>query len=313
MQEKIKQAVEGVLKCKALEVTKITDGFSHFNFEVKIDKEPGAVIVRFSNNKDEEYGLKKEEFVIKLLEKNNIPVPKIFFINDHCMILEKLKGIRLDTIWKSLSKNEKIQITIEIGKLLKNIHNIKLNSFGKITGKGVISDKSFLFKNTNENINFSPFLRECLRIFGKDFFRLLSYKHLSTEFVTNIIKVIHDNLETIDYKDKPTLIHVDFHEAHLFVKKINNAWKITGLIDFEFARSLSPEYDFIKLHRGGFFNDPELLNALKQGYGKINEKSVYIHRLMRDLGYAQVLRDSGKIQESDNILKELEGKIRILT
>jgi len=38
MQEKIKQAVEGVLKCKALEVTKITDGFSHFNFEVKIDK-----------------------------------------------------------------------------------------------------------------------------------------------------------------------------------------------------------------------------------------------------------------------------------
>jgi len=312
MQEKIKQAVESVLNCKALEINKITEGFSHFNFEVKINKEPNAVIIRFSNNKDQEYDLKKEEFVIKLLQENNIPVPKILFSNENCMILEKLKGTRLDTIWDSLPINEKLQITKEQGILLKKIHKIKFKDFGKITSKGVVSDKSFEFKSMGNKPDYSLFLRECLNLFGEDFFRLLSYKHLSTKFVTDFIKVVNNNLKTIDYSGQPTLIHGDFHKAHIFLTKINNHWKITGLIDFEFARSSSPEYDFIKLHRDNFFNDPELLNALKQGYGEINEKAVYIHRLMRDLGFAQVMRDSGNLELSNKTLKDIEGKIKTL-
>ncbi|MBD3253160.1 phosphotransferase [Candidatus Pacearchaeota archaeon] len=310
MEEKIKLIVEEALDCRVLKIHKISEGFSHFNFEADINKEPKKAIVRFSNNEKEEYDLAKEKFIIELLLKNDIPAPRILFFHDDCMILEKLKGIRLDTIWNSISKPERLDIVKKLGRLLKKIHKIKFKNFGKITKKGIISNKGFEFKKIGNKANYSPFLRECLSLFGEDFFRLLSYKHLSTEFVTKFIKVVYTNLDIIDYSGKPTLIHGDFHKSHIFVKKKNNKWEITGIIDFEFARSSSPEYDFIKLHRDNFFDDPEILKALIEGYGPINKKAVYIHRLMRDLGFAQVMRDSGNLKLSDRTIKDVEKRIK---
>lgn len=79
--------------------------------------------------------------------------------------------------------------------------------------------------------------------------------------------------------------------------------------DFEFSSSYSPEFDFIKMHRFGFFEDLNLKRALILGYGKINENAVETHRLMRDLQFAWAVLESGNKKLSDETLKKIEIKI----
>ena len=310
MENKIKKIIEIEFKANTLEIKRITEGYSHYMYEVKIDKEPETIIVRFSNNKKEDVGLEKEKYIIEKLRENQIPAPKIYAFEENYMILEKISGIRLDSIWDSLSKQEKIQVTKEIGLLLSKIHSIKLEKFGKIKARGKIeSDEAFEFRTIGEKIKYDPFLREYLRGHFEDFARLLSYEHISKEFMINLFSYLIKNLNKIKYLEKPTLIHGDFMTGHIFVEKINNEYKIVGLIDFEFASSYSPAYDFIKLHRQGFFDDLEIKQALIEGYGKINEEGVEIHRIMRDMGFAWAVLESGNKDLSDKKIKELEEKI----
>jgi len=311
MENKIKQIIEKEFNAKTLEIKRITEGFSHYMYLVKINLEPFEVLIRFSNNnKKESVGLSKEQYVIETLRKNNIPAPKIYVFNKEYMILEKLSGIRLDTIWDNLNKQEKIQITKEIGILLKQIHSIKLPKFGKIESKGTIkSDVAFEFRQMGEKIEFNKFLRQWLMDHFEDIARMSTYDHISNEFLIKMFSFLMKNKNTIKSDQEPTLIHGDYHTGHIFVTKINNEYKITGLIDFEFAISYSPEYDFIKLHRTGFFQDLELKQALMQGYGNINEKAVEIHRIIRDFGFAWAMLESGNKELSDKTIKELEEKL----
>ena len=68
-----------------------------------------------------------------LVKQAGVPVAQVYTCKredheDHhdVVILEKLKGTRLDTLWDSLTKKEKIQITEKIGKLMKKIHHLFL-------------------------------------------------------------------------------------------------------------------------------------------------------------------------------------------
>lgn len=319
MEEKIKFIIEREFNAKVLEIKRITEGYSHYMYEVMIDKNPLEVIIRFSNNIDKSVNLAKEKYVIDKLKEKGIPVPEIYSFyhpekkEDGYIILEKFNGERLDLIWDSLSKKEKIQITKELGKLLSKIHEIKLPKYGYIEEGGNIDSefgKEFKFRKEGEEINYSPFLRQVLMQSLKDFARLLSYKAVDPKFASDWMFYLSKNLNKIEFDKEPTLIHGDYMTGHIFVEKINNEYKIQGIIDFEFAESTSPEYDFIKLHRQGFFEDEELKKALKESYGDINEEAVEMHRLMRDIGFSQVVLDAGNKELAEKTLKSVEEKIK---
>ncbi len=316
MEDKIKEIVKKEFNADVVEIKRIIEGYSHSMYEVKLGKEPKEVIIRFANNIKEDVNLAKEKFIINLLAKYNIPVPKIYAFyhpdnkKEGYLILEKINGIRLDTIWDSFTKEEKIKVTKKLGELLAKIHKIELESFGYIKEGGKIdSDISFKFRKEGEALTYSPFLRQTIKDSFIDFARLISYKYLPPEFMAEVILYISKNLDAIDYKGKPVLNHGDYMPGHIFVEKDNNEYEIVGLIDFELAHASSPEYDFIKLHRHGFFDDEELKNALREGYGNIRVDAVEMHRLMRDVSFAQVLFESGDKELGNKIIKETKEKI----
>jgi len=316
MESRITKIVKKEFGASVLKIKRITEGYSHYVYEIKIDKDPKEAIVRFSNNIKENANLAKEKYIIDLLLQNNIPAPKILAFHhpenkkEGYMILEKLPGTRLDSIWESLSKQEKIQVTKEMGDLLSKIHSIKFSEFGQIKEGGEIdNDKAFQFRRLGKKIPFNKYIRERLKLSFIDFARLISYKNLSSDFVSKIMKYIIDNLDDIEYSGSPVLTHGDYIPGHIFVEKNKGKYKIVGLIDFEFSESAAPEYDFIKLHRAGFFNDSELKQSLENGYGRINEKSVEIHRLLRDIGFAWVMLEAGDKELSEKTLKAIEEKI----
>jgi len=311
MKEKIIKIIKREFNARALKIKRITSGYSHYMYDVKINKEPKELIVRFSNNSKEDVNLGKEKYVIELLQKNKIPAPIIYVYKKDYMILQKFKGEKLDLLWDSLSKKEKIQITEKIGKLMKKMHKIKLKKFGVIEENGKInSDNPFKFRKMGSQTNYNLFLREWLRQIFEDFARLLSYPHVPKEFMSDIFLYLTKNLKHLKYQGKPTFTHGDFLPGHIFVKKINNNYKIEGIIDFEFAISSCPEYDFIKMHRKGFFDDKNLKKALKKGYGKIDEKAVEVFRVMRDLGFAWAVLESGNKKLSNKTIRILNNKLK---
>lgn len=317
MKNKIKEIIRKEFNAKVMGIKEIKEGYSHYMYDVKINKKPCEVIIRFSNNIEQGVSIMKEKDVMNLMSKKKIPVPKIYAFyfpekdkKKSYLILEKFKSKRLDTIWHSLSLSEKKQITKEIGKLLLKIHSIKFNEFGELReGLYIKPDKSFQFRKQGNVIEYSSFLRQLFVESFKDLARLISYKIVKPDFFSKFMLYLTKNLDKFDYKGKPVLIHNDFMIGHLFVEGIKGEYKITGLIDFEFAYSHSPEYDFIKLHRQGFFEDLELKKSLLQGYGKINEKAVEIYRLIRDMGFAQVMLDCGDNKTANKIIRQLEYKL----
>jgi len=50
MEDKIKGIIKKEFRAKVLDVERITEGYSHFMYLVKIDKAPGELIIRFSSN-----------------------------------------------------------------------------------------------------------------------------------------------------------------------------------------------------------------------------------------------------------------------
>jgi aminoglycoside phosphotransferase (APT) family kinase protein len=318
MEKRIKEIIKNEFDAEVFEIKKLEGkfSFSHNNFDVLIGWPMRNVIMRFARNKGDEVGLAKENYVIELLRKNNIPAPKVLaFNNDEknednsYMILQKLPGTPLNNLWDNLTKDEKIKITEKIGALLKKIHNIKLDEFGIITDGKIKSEPEFSFKQTGKGLPYSKFLREFHLDALKNLARMLSHKNLSPDYISKFMTFITKNQDVIDYQGPPVLNHGDFVHGHIFVQETNQGLEICGLIDFEFARASSPEYDFLKLHRIGFFDDSEIKEALIKGYGEINEKAVEIHRIIRDFGFAQVLLQSGDTELAQKTLKDIESKI----
>lgn len=310
MEDKIPAIIKKEFNAKVIEIKRITEGYSHFMYLVKIDKEPKELILRFSNNKQKENSLRKEKFIIETLRKNKIPASKIYVFRKEYMILEKITGDRLDTIWPTLEKKDKLLLTEKIGKMLKDIHKIEFDKFGEICEEGKIEgDEPFKFRDIGTKIQFEDWTRALLRDSFKDLARLSSYEHISKKFLTKFTEYIFKKIKIIKYNGKPRLNHGDYMTGHIFVKKIENEYKIIGLIDFEFAKAFAPEYDFIKLHRQGFFEDKELKYALKKGYGKINEKAVEVYRMLRDLGFAWAVLEAGNKKLSDDTIKKLSKKL----
>ena len=140
--------------------------------------------------------------------------------------------------------------------------------------------------------------------------RLASYYYISKKFIADFLAYIVQNLDLIRYDGTPRLIHGDFMPGHIFVERESGEWKIIGIIDFEFAQAYAPEYDFIKLHRAGFFDDPDLKKALIESYGPISEEAIKIHRLIRDLGFAWAVLEAGDKKLSDGVLRSIEERLK---
>ncbi len=320
MNSLIKKIFKKEFNSNVLFINKIKKGYSHNMYEVKSDKKPYTAIIRFPINLDRNISLGKEVYVINLLNKNKIPVPNIYAYHnpkeerDGYLILEKIKGTLLSDIWNNLDESNKVDITIKIGKLLSKMHKIKFKGFGFIREDGTTDTGTWMyrFKHDSKKVlpKFSPYLIRNTRDLFIDVSKLMSYKILKPSFFSKLSYYVAKNLNKLDYHGKPTFVHNDFNLEHIFVVKKKDKYEINKIIDFELANSACPEYDFIKLHRAGFFNNKKLKNALEKGYGKkINQEVVRLNRLLRDVSFATALLCSGNKNLFSKILKGIEKEI----
>jgi aminoglycoside phosphotransferase (APT) family kinase protein len=195
---------------------------------------------------------------LELLRKHGIPVAtplghreKVKYLDQPMVIQTALTGFPLD----HLEKPEKLlALTEEAGKILRKIHKIKLEGFGKLEIRnGQLHGQSSSWKNSLLEYNPNG-------VGFNDTAYLVDNGFISPDEAKKIERVFAQILEV----DLPqaAFVHNDFHKYHLFT----DGEQITGVIDMGAVSAGDPRFDLAKSH---FYLSKEERAAFDQGYGEL--------------------------------------------
>lgn len=140
--------------------------------------------------------------------------------NNVYMLLTWIEGNDLENVLSKLPEREQYQLGRKAGKILKQIHSIKVDS----------SDSPITSKKTKKLLQLSRYEESQVRIAGDDI----------------AIKYVKDNIDKI-WKKQPVYMHGDYHPGNLIYTPDGNI----GVIDFNRWEIGDPYEEFYKLESFG--------------------------------------------------------------
>lgn len=191
-----------------------------------------------------------EQLVLKHLEaKLSVNTPMIQHIGDIAgwpyIVMTKLDGTLLETLWETLEYSNKKIILQELGSLIKEVHAIPTQGLEPI------------------DCHWEKFInRQILNCVNQ---------HRKNKLAESLIHEIPAYLESIKPSlcsiKKPVILTGEYTPMNVMVKKTAGVWHIDGLFDFGDAMLGLPEYDL--LGPGVFLiqGDQSLLRDFLGAYG----------------------------------------------
>ncbi len=240
-------------------IKKFEKGLVNRTFDIKIRNPDKNLVLRIFPK--DPWKADKEEFLYNLIaKKTDVPVPKIYLIDKSkkimpysYLVLSKIEG---DSVDKEYEKSKDKKLFIKAGEILAKIHSIKFKRFGWILGDKI----SPAFKTWPEFLDYD--VNEKLK-------KIRKANIIAKSDVYECKRRI-DILESlVEIKDKPCLLHKDYHFSHIIAD--NN--KIGGIIDFEWAIAGHNELDLFKSEQWMFDKLPELKHYFFKGYKKFGNIS----------------------------------------
>lgn len=139
------------------------------------------------------------------------------------IIMTKLDGILLETLWETLDEKNKKIIISELGSLIKEVHALPTHGLETIDCHW----QNFIDRQMNY----------CVK------------QHRITQLPVFLLLQIPGYLESIQFSlkkiKKPVLLTGEYTPMNLLVKQISGNWHIDGLFDFGDAMLGLPEYDLL--------------------------------------------------------------------
>jgi len=267
-------------------------GLVNHIFEVNIKNPEKTLILKVYPKKWGHYKPEKEKFVFELIhEKTKLPVPEIFILDKSKKILpntyilmNKLEGEMLK--YAKIPNKEKI--FYELGKDLAELHKIKLNSFGWI-----YKDKISRYETKYSK----PF--KTMKEYFKDYWKEQKKEFMSApnkkygkidkqsfiKLIPEMDKFVERHIHLLDSKIKPVFIHNDFSWVNILVKK-DKTWKISGILDVEFAKVGDAELELEGYFDPFMFNKKKYTQAFVRGYLSKRKlsKNFYQKKKLYELG-----------------------------
>ena len=217
----------------------LSGGYLNSNFKVVISG--SEYVLRISNRHPE--ALPVEISILEHLEKELLSPKVVFFENTNTppfALLTYLKGVPLYLAEDKFATSDIKNIGSDIGQILAAIHRKEFSRSGDFDAKFNIQDGLE---------DFIPAIKyETQRCLNNE--KLKS--RFSSEDHSKICKFIEINSNLLDSLAQRRLTHSDFNQKNILVDKINGNWKVTGIIDWEYAFSGPFLFDF-----GNFFRFEE--------------------------------------------------------
>jgi aminoglycoside phosphotransferase (APT) family kinase protein len=250
----VKAAVELATGATNFESKRIIAGEVNEVYEVNTENDD--LIVRISHESEDRFT--PEKWAIDKARDLSVPAPEVLYIgevfdekkNVRVSVERKLRGTSLED--SKLSEADTRVVVIQAGKILAKIHSITTQKFGRLYEGGVGGHEdweSYMLRHTRAQ-QIKGLLESAKRI------GVLKKK------IERALQIL------IDYSDmysdaSPHLLHGDFGPKHILVDEGH----ITGIIDFENAKSGDPMHDFAWWSY--FEKNRPPLEWLKEGYQKV--------------------------------------------
>jgi pimeloyl-ACP methyl ester carboxylesterase/aminoglycoside phosphotransferase (APT) family kinase protein len=231
----------------------ISGGCANLNITFTlVDQEP-LLLRMYLRDKDAAY---KEQRIAHLLAQS-IPAPEVYFIGDlgdyRYAVTEYMHGITLRDflLEHHPSLQEIADVMYDSGKMLAGIASHTFSESGSF-------DHNLHIEKSSGTDEFQTFIAQCLQYpnvikeLGKE----------TIDDIAHLVKIHAINFPSIDEKH---LVHGDYDPANILVRKENGTWKISAVLDFEFAFSGSWLWDVSNMVRYAHKMPEEFETSFLQG------------------------------------------------
>ena len=230
----------------------ISGGCANLNIKINLEGDVQPLILRiYLRDKDAAYREQK----LGILLKANVPVPLTHYISDYedyrFSITECIPGITLRGLLLSSNTHDVDVLMYDVGVLLAKIKTYefpKAGFFGK--------DLNIIESTTQDG--YQTFAKECLK--NKNI-----VTQLSVDKVSKIVLFLEKYSHLFPAADEKNLVHADFDPSNIIVDKIDGIWKVTGVLDWEFAYSGSVLCDIANMLRYAHQVSPLFEKSFLQG------------------------------------------------
>ena len=281
-------------------------GFSGAIFFIDAASGPPLVIKIYP--REPWWRMAKEFYVAGLLSRSaGMLAPHFLAANDSCELLPyrysvmtRLKGDRFALCEELMSDAELVGLWREVGAQMRLIHQIPMEAFGYIAG-----GKLTLRADDNP-----AYMDRLWRAKLKQFRELGGDESLAAA----IDQIWRERRELLDLCAAPKLCHYDIHPGNLMAMREGDAWRLTGLIDFEDSFAGDPLLDLAKCVHFARTGSGARWRGLLEGYGAIErpgwKETIDLYRLYQAVEYWDWITFLRRPQsECDAVLAGIRGMV----
>jgi aminoglycoside phosphotransferase (APT) family kinase protein len=214
----------------------ISGGCANLNIKITLQDKVQPYILRvYLRDKDAAYCEQK----LGELLKDKIPIPQIYFVGDlneyRFAIAEFMPGITLRDFLLGDEIYDMEELMEEVGEILAKIQTIRFPVSG-FFGNDLTIQEPLMQQG------YVTFAKECLK-------HPTVTETLGNAAIANISQLLDTHATLFPEATQTHLVHGDYDPANLLVDRINGHWKISGVLDWEFAFSGSPLQDVANMLR----------------------------------------------------------------
>ncbi len=240
---------------KVTAIQAMSGGFRNHNYHVTFENQREAVL-----KVSQDLNSAQKASALQQQLSQFLPVPQIMgerATSGHVFtLMEYMPGELGCALPGDLSAPEYLALGDAIGTLLRKMHNVQFAQAGSLNAQLQVSDP-----HPNLGDAWLAYMREVMH--GKRAEERLGPAHCKA--VLHLLNRYEAELHAL----QPTtcLVHSDFNLKNILVQKKPTRWKISGLIDWEFAHVGSPLVDIGNFYRFEEALPEALLKGFAQGYG----------------------------------------------
>jgi aminoglycoside phosphotransferase (APT) family kinase protein len=217
----------------------------------------------------------------RLSDFPDVPVPRVIWHDDsktvlplNLLVMSKIDGDPLLPLEASLSEVELFDLYRQMGRTLRQLHEIRMEAFGYLVAEGVKDPHS----SNDAYMRFQ---------FGK---KLQEFRDLGgdRDLAVRMERFVAARNGLLAGCAAPAFCHDDFHTGNMIVaKRSDGTWRLSGILDVENAIAGDPLIDIAKTLAYSVRENRAKRDGLLMGYGPIAragwEETVDLYRLYHAL------------------------------
>jgi aminoglycoside phosphotransferase (APT) family kinase protein len=244
-------------------VEPVKGGLINTNLKVRLAQRPGALLLRIYQRG---VAPAQKEMAVYRLVGAQVPVPHFIHfcaespVTGHpYAIIDWIEGFELQAMLACLTADQVVDLGRATGGMLAAIHAFTFGKFGFLDANLNVQGPIDLDKK-----GLLAYLKQCL-VEGPGGGRI------GSELTSALLAYVAREGDILaDWLKRPCLVHGDFNDSNILIRKSegDRLWDIAAVIDWEYALSASPAFDFGNLLRPRFDSNADFAAALARGYGE---------------------------------------------